>query len=503
MADKTLTDFLYAYSLGCLEDENKKTLIEYLNSNEDYPWQELGEYQNLAALLPVILELEDPDPSLKDKVARKLYQVQDELKNKHTEETTEEKIDDEIEEVEEIPESDDFAEIQFKEGPIEPPAPPEEKNVEEEIEEKPAETQENEIPEEREKINLEINKTIPQPPFPPPPPPAGNKGPIIRKSKRDEIFEITEPEKFRLEEEKKPEETSPVQKPKETDSIRESKDKTKDEETAKNKEQFNLPRPPVPPIKQKEEPEKNKIEEKKESFKMPENFSLSEEKKIEKIDDEFEGISDIKIEEESLMPPKTEKPKPSTAGSNKDYSPVNPPPEKSKKWPLIALLIIIVLLIAGGYYFYQRYSSEISGYQSHIEYLNKQISDLKQQIAENKGVTEQFNSGKSKIVDLKLTPHHSQGSGKLILDLENNSGYMQLTDMPTINSHQAYQLWLITEGKVISLGVFKPANDNSTLYPFTLPHIADTHNLNFVLTIEPSSGSESPSRSVILTGSVQ
>ena len=37
------------------------------------------------------------------------------------------------------------------------------------------------------------------------------------------------------------------------------------------------------------------------------------------------------------------------------------------------------------------------------------------------------------------------------------SSLMELNNMPPLNSHQAYQLWMITQGKVISLGVFKPA----------------------------------------------
>jgi anti-sigma-K factor RskA len=80
---------------------------------------------------------------------------------------------------------------------------------------------------------------------------------------------------------------------------------------------------------------------------------------------------------------------------------------------------------------------------------------------------------------------------------------MQLIDMPPLESNKAYQLWMITQGKVISLGVFNPVHNKSANYPFSIPHIEDTQNLNFVLTIEPPTGSESPSRSVFLTGSIQ
>ncbi len=71
-------DLLYAYSLGCLEKEDLADLIEYLDSDGEYSWQELGEYQNITSLFPLILNIEKPGPDLKDKVARKLYRMKSE-----------------------------------------------------------------------------------------------------------------------------------------------------------------------------------------------------------------------------------------------------------------------------------------------------------------------------------------------------------------------------------------------------------------------------------------
>ncbi len=68
-------DLLYAYAIGCLDTEENIELENYLNSGDEYPWQELGEYQNLVALLPSILEIETPGEKLKDAVALKLYKI--------------------------------------------------------------------------------------------------------------------------------------------------------------------------------------------------------------------------------------------------------------------------------------------------------------------------------------------------------------------------------------------------------------------------------------------
>ena len=83
MADKSeYYDLLYAYSFGCLDEEDLGNLKQYLGSNDDYYWQELGEFQNLSALLPSILSVDKPDPEVKDRVARKLYRIRNEIKAK-------------------------------------------------------------------------------------------------------------------------------------------------------------------------------------------------------------------------------------------------------------------------------------------------------------------------------------------------------------------------------------------------------------------------------------
>ncbi len=75
-------DLLHAYALGCLDLKDLIILNEFLDTGEEYFWQELGEYQNLAALLPSILNIETPGAMLKDKVARKLYSFRNEKRTK-------------------------------------------------------------------------------------------------------------------------------------------------------------------------------------------------------------------------------------------------------------------------------------------------------------------------------------------------------------------------------------------------------------------------------------
>ncbi len=72
--------FLYAFALGCLDKGDFIDLMEYIDGGGSFPWQELGEYQNLCALLPSFLHLEEVPAGIKDKVARRLYRYRDEKK---------------------------------------------------------------------------------------------------------------------------------------------------------------------------------------------------------------------------------------------------------------------------------------------------------------------------------------------------------------------------------------------------------------------------------------
>jgi hypothetical protein len=78
---ENINDLIYAYSLGCIDKEELLELNSQLDNGEEFNIKELGEFQNLVSLLPSTLTLENPDPQLKDNVAKKLYRLKDEIKS--------------------------------------------------------------------------------------------------------------------------------------------------------------------------------------------------------------------------------------------------------------------------------------------------------------------------------------------------------------------------------------------------------------------------------------
>jgi hypothetical protein len=82
MSNLESKELLQAKALGCLDPEDDVLINKLMKEDENFPWQELGHYQNLVAFLPTILEIEVPEPEVKDNVARKLYELGEKIKAK-------------------------------------------------------------------------------------------------------------------------------------------------------------------------------------------------------------------------------------------------------------------------------------------------------------------------------------------------------------------------------------------------------------------------------------
>jgi hypothetical protein len=111
--DKKVIGLLQAKALGCLDEDENTELQSFINEGFVFPWDELGTFQNTAAILPLALQLEIPEPELKDKIALKLIKLTEELRIKKSLEEEQQKIPDPQELIEEEIDEvvDDFSDI--------------------------------------------------------------------------------------------------------------------------------------------------------------------------------------------------------------------------------------------------------------------------------------------------------------------------------------------------------------------------------------------------------
>jgi hypothetical protein len=75
MAD-TVKEMMSAYVAGCMDLKNLVQFVKYLEQGDYIPLDELGELQNIASLIPILLEREAPPASLQNQI---FSQIPDEL----------------------------------------------------------------------------------------------------------------------------------------------------------------------------------------------------------------------------------------------------------------------------------------------------------------------------------------------------------------------------------------------------------------------------------------
>lgn len=97
--EQKIIGMIPAKALGCLDSEDNSTLQTYIDEGYPFKWDELGKYQNIAAMLPLALQLEIPEPRLKDNVALKLIELSEKLRSKKILEEEANNIPNSVEEV--------------------------------------------------------------------------------------------------------------------------------------------------------------------------------------------------------------------------------------------------------------------------------------------------------------------------------------------------------------------------------------------------------------------
>ena len=65
-------------AMGCITAKESSELLKAMKSEKNFPWKEMGEYQNLAALLSMVVNQESPAKNLKDLVLKEIEKIKPE-----------------------------------------------------------------------------------------------------------------------------------------------------------------------------------------------------------------------------------------------------------------------------------------------------------------------------------------------------------------------------------------------------------------------------------------
>ena len=93
MANNQIKEMISAFAIGCMDRKNYKMFRKHLENKGKLPKGELGDLQNIIALIPTILDIETPNVELKDELGKRLIQIQKDMKNKVVEDRRETRIE--------------------------------------------------------------------------------------------------------------------------------------------------------------------------------------------------------------------------------------------------------------------------------------------------------------------------------------------------------------------------------------------------------------------------
>ncbi len=93
MADDQIKEMISAFAIGCMDRKNYKQFRKHLEKKGELPKGDLGDLQNIISLIPTILDIETPNPELKNELGKRLIQIQKDIKNKVVENRRETRIE--------------------------------------------------------------------------------------------------------------------------------------------------------------------------------------------------------------------------------------------------------------------------------------------------------------------------------------------------------------------------------------------------------------------------
>lgn len=112
-----------------------------------------------------------------------------------------------------------------------------------------------------------------------------------------------------------------------------------------------------------------------------------------------------------------------------------------------------------------------------------------------------FMNPKVDIVKLAGMMTGTAASGKLLMDPDTHQALLLVSNVPAPGEGRTYQLWIIDDGKAVSMGTFEVDREGNQMMKIkSMPEPTETSR--FAVTLEPEGGMPHPTGSIYLSGSL-
>jgi hypothetical protein len=154
------------------------------------------------------------------------------------------------------------------------------------------------------------------------------------------------------------------------------------------------------------------------------------------------------------------------------------------------------------YYSNGEYESKIASLEQRINSLQEDITSTRDFVNRYDELIEFMTYEDIQIFSLSPVDETASGSGKFMVSFLHREGLLELKDMPTLGTNQAFQVWLISDGRSYSIGTFVPSRAQRYIPVENIPYLPKNKIDLVRVTIEPLTGSDLPQGPAVLFGSI-
>jgi anti-sigma-K factor RskA len=160
--------------------------------------------------------------------------------------------------------------------------------------------------------------------------------------------------------------------------------------------------------------------------------------------------------------------------------------------PAIAALALLVAV--GAAY-------QTSQLQSHVSSLSAENQSLRSELASSQSVVVEALRPGTTVLQLSGTESAPNARASLYCSADSRTGLLAATNLPPLPAGQAYQLWLIRDGKRTSGGMLTVDTSGRGVLAVQAPEPMGVYQ-SVGMTVEPATGSAGPTGQRVLSGQV-
>lgn len=139
--------------------------------------------------------------------------------------------------------------------------------------------------------------------------------------------------------------------------------------------------------------------------------------------------------------------------------------------------------------------------ESQISVLRERLRELEGEVASDRRELAVYQSPHLLVQLLAGQDQATSAVGRVLWDTASGEGFFLASSLPDIPTDKSYQLWVISDGKPVSAGVFASAPDGQTKIALQgMPSL--TSISAFAVTVEPAGGLPQPSGPMYLLGAL-